>query len=529
MKKAHDISILIVEDEPLVLKTICDIIQRRYQNVYAADNGLTGIERYMQHKPDIVITDIRMPKKNGLEMALELKTINPDVKIIVLTAFNDTSYLVNAIDVGVHQYIFKPVQGEKLIRAIKRCEDDVRMKRNLEEKTKELESANQELLRAKEKAEQSDKLKSAFLSNMSHEIRTPINSIIGFANLLNNSALEVEKRREYINVLNINSHHLLHLINDILDLSRIESDNLTIKKRNCNLNKLIDDLASQFQGSQTVWLKHNNTIKTKKGLSDGKDNLYCDPVRLKQVLSNLVSNAIKFTDNGTILFGYELINNEILRFIVKDDGIGIPPEMQISIFDRFRQIDDSLVRKYHGSGLGLPISKGLIELMGGELTLQSESGKGTLFSFELAYEKADKKITEVKCEENFILSVFPNYTGKKLLIAEDNEANFLFLQELFDQTYASIIRASNGKEAIDLVRKHKDFDLVLMDIRLPIIDGFEATREIKKIKNDLPVIAQTAYAIKEDLANNDLTLFDAFVTKPIQGRALFEIISNIIR
>jgi PAS domain S-box-containing protein len=371
-----------------------------------------------------------------------------------------------------------------------------------------------ELIKAKEKAEEGDRLKSAFLSNMSHEIRTPMNGILGFSKMLEENLL-VEKRKQYINYLHSSVNQLLIIINDIIDFSKIEASQLRLNINDLDLNKLIDDLYDQFESERLVQGKNNLVLSFSKGLDYPDCHIEGDDLRIRQVLSNLLSNAIKFTHKGTIEFGYKLINKDRLNVYVKDTGVGISKNKQNIVFEKFRQEDESFTRQYGGTGLGLAISKGLVVLMGGEIGVKSKKNKGSLFYFTMPYKRAgqiSKEVTIINTDEKY------DWSDKTILIIEDDRMGYEFLKEIMEPTKVKILIAENGLKAIDLVKSNPDIDLILMDLRIPKMDGYTATSEIKKIYPKLPIIAQTANALPEDKIRAEEAGCDDFITKPIDRR-----------
>jgi signal transduction histidine kinase/ActR/RegA family two-component response regulator len=372
----------------------------------------------------------------------------------------------------------------------------------------ERKKIEEELFIAKEKAEESDRLKSAFLANMSHEIRTPMNGIIGFAELLSDLSINNELKKKYARIVIDSGDQLLSIVNDILDISRIEAEKVEVVKAIINVNSLIDELFEFFV------LKTNrkgiNLLK-EKGLSDIDSYLYTDKVKLKQVLSNLISNAIKFTKEGYIKIGYS-IDKDKMKFFVEDTGIGINSDIQTKIFERFRQAELDVTRQYGGTGLGLSISEKLSELLGGKIWVESETGKGSIFYFKVPFDNirtnSGKKIEEKENCSNCI-------KGTKILVVEDEEINYLYLLEILKDTGTILLHANNGKEAIDLCATHPEIDIVLMDIKMPVVNGYDATREIKKHRPDLPIIAQTAYALYGDQEKAFKAGCDDYITKPL--------------
>ena len=379
-----------------------------------------------------------------------------------------------------------------------------------------------ELEKAKNKAEQSDRLKTAFLANMSHEIRTPLNAIVGFSSLLSDSKLKEEEKLEYQKQINHNTESLLLLIDDIIDLSKIESGLLEINKEKFSVNKLLDDIYS-------YWMIHNAkrglTVKFSNKEKDADIFVYSDKFRIKQIITNLMSNAIKFTEKGYVELGFETKENNYL-FFVRDTGIGIAAENLDFIFKRFRKVEDNKTILYRGIGLGLAISKSIAGMLGGKLFVESKHGVGSTFFFELPVSiieepKIKKTEPEIPFQDDY------NWKDKHILIVEDNDASYLFLNRVLKRTNASTDWASNGNAAVDYFRSGKTYDLVLMDIRLPGINGIQALKLIREIKPDQKIIAQTAYASIENEEEIIKAGFDGYLTKPTNVKLLLFKINEV--
>jgi PAS domain S-box-containing protein len=396
-------------------------------------------------------------------------------------------------------------------------DNELRLKQQNEEYevlNEELKKLNKKLVLAKEKAEESDKLKSSFLANMSHEIRTPMNSIIGFSKMCVKDNLEDEKRRKYASYVVENGEQLLTIVNDILDLSKIEAGQVKIKPELFNLNLLMENLYHNFQHQNNKGL----LLLMQKGILDENAMIYSDKTRLNQILSNLLNNALKFTLKGHIKFGYNVIDKQIL-FYVEDTGIGIPVEHHTKIFERFRQADLETTRLFGGTGLGLSICKRLIELMNGKIWVQSEPNKGSVFYFTLPFEMnmhdGFEEVKVVHKGEHRDMDKRP-----LILIAEDEESNFIYLNEILAEKKFRILWAKDGKEAFEYCLTNKEICLVLMDIKMPGMDGFSATTLIKKQFPDMPVIAQTAFAMQSDKETALASGCDDYLSKPIDPEQL---------
>ena len=377
----------------------------------------------------------------------------------------------------------------------------------------------EDLILARKKAEESDKLKSAFLANMSHEIRTPLNGVLGFTNLLiNNDNLSQEEKRNYTSIINNCSEGLLQVINDILEISKIESGTLKIVSSPFQLDNTLNDLLSIYEKkigefgkdiSLTLLSDYTNII------------LNTDKNRLQQILINLLDNALKFTEKGRVQFGVESIKNNRIYFMVCDTGIGIPKEMKDIVFERFRQINSNRNQINSGNGLGLSIVQKLIDLMGGKVWIDSEYLEGSCFKFYLPYSSLD---TEIEKHSSFKKN--NSLDSLNILLVEDDEASRLVVSELLSNSCNNLFLAVNGASAYE-ISKTKNIDLILMDIGLPDINGLEVVKEIRKINNEVVIIAQTAFAMQSD---RELALSagcNDFLSKPITLDELVEKISRI--
>ncbi|OFX40859.1 MAG: hypothetical protein A2X08_11750 [Bacteroidetes bacterium GWA2_32_17] len=384
-----------------------------------------------------------------------------------------------------------------------------------------------ELKIAKEKAEENDRLKSAFLANMSHEVRTPLNVIIGFSDLIRDEELDKKTRNEYINMITSSSHSLLNLINDIIDISKIEAGQLRISETACNLNQILNKLLQLIEKDKFIKGKGNLEINLLTSLSNAESYVLVDEGRLKQVFVNLLTNALKFTLKGKIEFGYIINNNEI-KFYVYDSGIGINKDSIERIFERFKQADDGTSLKYGGTGLGLAISKAIVNLLGGDIWVESELEKGSKFYFTMPYKQL--KDNSFKNEDDTKKTEFEiNLTNRTILIVEDDDASFLYLRTLLEKKGANVLHVEDGDEAIEITKTNTQIDLILMDLHLPITSGCKATQEIHKFLPNVPIIAQTADAQLETREHAFKCGFDDFITKPLSSKTLFSVIKHFLK
>jgi PAS domain S-box-containing protein len=387
----------------------------------------------------------------------------------------------------------------------------------------ERKHAEEALIKAKDKAEESDRLKTAFLHNISHEIRTPMNAIVGFSGFLNRPGLLPEKRKHFTDIIVKSSNQLLSIITDIISIATVEAGQAKIEENEINLNATFKLVFTQF-----ALIAQNKKVDFKYiiSLPDDEATVITDETKLTEVLTNLVGNALKFTKQGYVNFGYKVKDNELECF-VEDTGIGIPPEMHEEIFKRFRQVESTIIRQFGGSGLGLSISKAYVELLGGKMRLLSELEKGSVFYFTIPYKKAISNELSDKQPSKVSLIEFEN--PGTLLIAEDEDSNFMLLEELLSEININIIRAINGLEAIEICKTNKNIDLVLMDIKMPVMDGYEATKQIREFMPDLPIIAQTAYTTDIDKNKAFACGCTDFISKPIKQELLISTIKELLK
>ncbi len=412
-----------------------------------------------------------------------------------------------------------PIRLQAISTPGKKGRKEVVLLGQLTEKEKYLED---EIKKLSLKAEESSKLKTEFINNISHEIRTPMSGIIGFADLLKNQDLSPATRNKYIEIINQSSLRLMSIIDNILEISTLETNQTeSIKEEEINagfiLRELYRDYYHRFK-ENNIDLLINETILAEK------IDFYIDKDKLYKILSNLVDNSLKFTHKGSVAIGCYTEKN-LLTFYIKDTGIGIDPKNSNLIFKSFSQEDKRFAREYGGLGLGLTIAEKYTALLGGEITFKSEKGAGTTFKCTFPY-KAVKNLSPDR--ETNMEAV--KGQKKTILVAEDEGINYLYLQAILNRnkTPINIIHARNGREAIDKVLQNGSINLILMDLKMPVMNGFEATERIKSIRPDLPIVAQSAYSTQKDMDLAKATGCDDYLTKPVKEMELVEILKKYI-
>ena len=469
------------------------------------------------HSKRSVVYESTVNKPDGTKVYLQT-TISP-----IVNSFGEIVKLV-AIDSDISKL------KEAEFEIIQKNEEITTQKEELEKHRNHLEQIvkerTSELEIAKNKAEESDRLKSAFLANMSHEIRTPMNAIIGFSSLLSDKNILETERDEFLKLIMDNGNSLLQLIEDIIDLAKVEAGQMTINKQKFDLNDLLSKLYSNYFQKKSNLGNKNIDLILDLGANTPSFYIESDPIRFNQIVSNLVDNALKFTETGFVKIGYTVesqMEKPIVKCYVQDTGIGLTEQEQSIVFGRFTKIETNKTKLYRGAGLGLAICRNIATLLDGEIYVESEVGKGSTFYFTIPYLKNENPIVE-KSKDQKNTSEY-NWSGKTLLVAEDEESNFRFIEVLLMKTKVNILRATNGQEAIDIF-ENNHIDLILMDIKMPVMDGLLATQAIKKINKQIPIVAQTAYAMQND-ENICLSAgCDDYVSKPIIKEKFFEVLNK---
>lgn len=477
-----------------------DMVEQRYSD---REKG-----RHIPHQ-----YELQIKSKQGIVREVEVSTasVSKNQDVLVL---------------GIMRDITERKRTQKLIKENeaklkKQNEEYLELNQELTETNNRIKQINRELREANQRAEEHDKLKSAFLANMSHEVRTPMNGILGFSQLLLDGAIDDAEREEFVGVIQNCGNQLLAIINDLIDISKIEANQITLNPSPVNLNELLNEQLLLFKPKAE---DNNLQFEIESNFDPTTSAIMVDGARLRQVISNLIGNAIKFTPEGEVRFGCYR-NQNVVEFYVKDTGVGIPADKQKYIFERFRQVETELARQTSGTGLGLAISKALVSKMGGEIWVESQSGEGSTFHFTIPDNNAVNKTIEQPIAEKRYQTVSKT---PQILIADDNEINYLYLKELLKGVDADLLWVTNGQEVVSYVKSNPNIDLILMDIKMPIMDGYQATREVKKIRHDLPIIAQTAYAMTSDREKAAESGCDDYIAKPINKAKFISIINRFL-
>ena len=390
-----------------------------------------------------------------------------------------------------------------------------------------LKKVHEDLVKANAEAESSSRLKTSFLANISHEIRTPLNSVIGFSNLLLSENITRETREEYLEQINFNSEKLLQIIGDIIDLSRLESSQIQITYEETSLHSVVGEVIDEVRQALKRSAKPVS-LNLKNGFEESSDLIFADRIWLKRVLTHLMDNAVKFTLDGSIEFSYSRTNEDIV-FLIKDTGIGINKENLSKIFEGFNQEISGHHRPFEGLGIGLTLAKEVVERMGGKIFVKSEKGVGSEFSFSIPYRPANSPKPIFKKAETKLLPELTNWSTRKCLLVDDNKDVLIYLNRILLDTGMKVLTARSGLETISIVKAVSDIDIVLLDMQMPEMNGIETAREIKKIRKDLPIIAQTAFVFEDD---KDIVLeagCDACLIKPIRKDNLLSVLASFVK
>jgi len=525
------VKVLLVDDDELdrrLVKLVLVQAQGSVRfNVDTAASLSEALGKLQTGSYDIILEDLNLADCRGTEIVEKVSATVPNVPIVVLTGFDDEEAGLEAIRAGSEDYLVKGSGLEyTLVKTIRYAIERKKSKANLLEAKHELEQTNARLMQTTEKAnklaqeaEKANVAKSQFLANISHEIRTPMNAIIGFGEVLAEEPL-AETQKGYVNLILDSAKRLLLLINDILDFSRIEAGRMTVEKTECDIQELVANIESLMRPEATAKnLEFDVVCEQNASLL-----IQSDKLKIHQCLINLVSNAIKFTEQGKVRLTVDAItqnDEQFIKFEVSDTGIGIPADKHEAIFEVFTQADGSMTRKYGGTGLGLAVTRQLAKLLGGSIEFVSEAGKGSKFTLLIP---ADVVCTSRKTQKHNEMNEYNGRFTGKVLVVEDSPANQLFVQNALERLGFSTIIVSDGQQAVDAAAIDK-FDLFLMDMQLPTMTGFEAARQLRNNGITAPIIAMTA---SEDRNKCLQVGCNDFIAKPIDYSVLIQILCKYV-
>ena len=531
--KPEDCLILVVDDVRQNLQVIGEILELAGYETTFALSGQQALSRVEAAHPDLILLDLMMPEISGLEVCKILKE-DPgyqEIPIIFLTASNEVDNLLQAFKNGANDYITKPFRSEEILVRIEAQLTNKKLKQQLEEKNQELQTeigvrrrTEEALQQAIELANAANRAKSSFLANMSHELRTPLNAILGFTQLLTHSSNLSREQKNNLSIIHRSGEHLLNLINEILDLSKIEAEQVAINSTEFILREMLIELEEMFRLKfREKGLKLDIFVESRV-----PNTIETDRLKLRQILINLLSNAIKFTSSGGIKLRVNAIldrEKTFLSFEITDTGKGISPEEISKLFQPFVQTETGIAAA-EGTGLGLVICRKYVRLLGGEITVSSEPNVGTTFKFQIAVKPGES--TDHSGGQTWsprVVGIAPNQPTYRILVADDQATNRELLTTMLSSVGFEVREAINGQEAVEV---YNSFDphLIWMDLRMPILDGCEATRQIKaNCQGSIPtIIAVTASVFEEDKAAILSAGYDDFMIKPIQESKVFETI-----
>ena len=521
------INIIIVDDSTDNLEVIKQVLERPGVNILTSDSPVEVLDICITAEISIALIDVKMPVMSGYDLLNQLKA-NPqteNVVVILMTGFSmsaDEVFL--GLNSGAVDYLFKPLDMHIINAKVNSLLTMIHYQRDIEQKNKELEYFQSDLYQAVEEAKRGKIIKENFLANMSHEIRTPLNAIVGITNLLKTSGLNPIQHK-MMELMEFSSTALLGIVNDILESFQIDAGKIILKPESMDiagLFKTVGDTMRPLAAEKGLLLDYEIDTAVPAFIR-------ADPLRVKQVLMNLINNAIKFTPKGRIDLSLKVATvsstHAVLAFSVKDSGLGIPQSAINKIFERFEQIEDKTWQKFGGTGLGLSIVKRLVELMGGKIEVESELNTGTTFSFTSSFELAGLAVTEEEDQLRASFNTLSDLTDMMVLLVEDNKINQFVAVRMLQNWNVKVDVAENGLEALHML-KINNYDLVLMDTHMPVMNGIEATRKIRtempEHKRKIPIISFSASVIEHEKKEAMDAGVNDFLEKPFQPGILHE-------
>jgi two-component system, sensor histidine kinase and response regulator len=527
--------ILIVDDTPANIEVLESLlIHENFVNFISTTDSREVMDIYLKFEPDLILLDLNMPYLSGFEVMEQLMQLVNDkfyLPILVLTADASDHTKKKALETGASDFLSKPFDLVEVSLRIKnllytnflytqlRNHNEI-LENKVRERTLEIELTNNQLQLALKKAEAANKLKESFINNISHEIRTPLNGIIGFAHLMADESVSTEEKTMYAEIIQESSTRLINTITSFIDISLLNSGNIEITESDFLPEVLLIEIFDKYKFDFSV-----KNIHFQYDTSNIPENLMisADENLIGKVLEKLVENALKFTSEGQVITGADLENNEIV-FFVKDTGVGISDEFKNRIFKGFNQENEELTRGFEGVGLGLGISKGLVDLMGGKIWYNSTKGKGSEFYFSIPLKIVNSEPGGFESE----LIKPKDKIKSKILVVEDDDINYYLIYFLLSNQNVELLHASDGLQAIEKFNENPDISVVLMDLKLPVLNGFDVTKKIKSINAQVPIIAVTSYSGIDDSQKALQAGCSDFIIKPVNKTVLFDVIGKYI-
>lgn len=525
--------ILIVDDQQANIDLLSGLLDiQGYTNIKTTNDSRMVVSLFKSFAPDLILLDLMMPYFTGFDVLGQLKELIPEnsyLPILVLTADISSEAKKRALVAGAKDFLSKPFDMTEVALRI----DNLLFARNLHaellrenlvlearvrERTAELELLNAELIVATEKVATSDRLKSAFIRNLAHEIRTPLNGILGMYQVLTDPSLTGHDKEENLVYLRKSSNRLISTVTDMMDISLIVSGNMPVRETLFDPAVMVEEIYNSFKTECEI---ENVSFTCKPGILPGSCMIKSDRDILMKIISPLIDNALKFTSMGRVEIGLELKEKELV-FFVKDTGVGIDEVAQVSVFDPFTQENIRITRGHEGNGLGLSIASGLANILGGRISLDSVKGEGSTFFFNLTANIVAGDGNEPRAAK----AVDPEKLRPAILITDDDVLSRKYLEFILTDQASAIFQAKNGREAVEICREHPEILAVMMDLKMPVMNGFDATRAIRKFNTAVIIIVQTAY---DDLQVREEALAagcNDFITKPVDEALLVKIMGK---